>query len=84
MENYEQQKQINKKRAYISFLTVILGLSTPTLFSISKQAGLSVGVQAGLYLGLLISVFVCVNQKKKLSVKLNQIKSEAQVYRKSS
>jgi len=74
MKNFEQQKELTKKRAYLSFLTLILGLSTPTLFSISKQANLSLTVQVLLYVGLLITLLVCLFHKKQLSMKLEQIK----------
>lgn len=73
MKQYEQQKELNRKRAYISFLTLILGLSTPTLFSISKQANLSLTVQVVLYFGLLIALFACLIQKNQISAQLEKI-----------
>ncbi|MBC7466589.1 MAG: hypothetical protein H7256_11415 [Bdellovibrio sp.] len=77
MRNYEQQKELIRKRAYISFLTFILGLSTPTLFSISKQANLSLSIQVTLYLGLLIALFVCLFQKRQIKLQLEQISTRS-------
>jgi hypothetical protein len=76
MNNFEYQKELNKKKASISIVTLVLGLSTPTLFSICKQASLPIPVQVALYLGLLIAVGVCLIQKNQISQKLERIKSE--------
>lgn len=84
MNDYEYQKELTKKRAHISFLTLILGLSTPTLFSISKQANLSIAIQGTLYLGLAASVIVCLVQKKQITEKLEKAKLSEQSNRKAS
>lgn len=73
MRHFEQQKELNRKRAYFSFLALFLGLSTPTLFSISKQANLSLAVQVTLYFGLLAALFVCLFQKRQIKVQLEKI-----------
>lgn len=82
--NYEYKKELTKKRAHISFLTLILGLSTPTLFSISKQANLSVALQGFIYFGLATAVIVCLVQKKQITEKLEKAKLIEQTARKAS
>lgn len=75
MKNFEYQKELHKRKASFSVLTIILALSTPTLFSISKQANLSLTVQIILFVGLLVGVAICLNQKNQIDVKLEKIKS---------
>ena len=79
MEQVEFRKSLEKKRAYIHFVMIFLGLLIPTLFSVFKKINMNLAFQYLIYAGL-VTVICCLYFKaqsleRKLAVIKNPKKS---------
>ena len=53
MKQIEFRKSLEKKRAYIHFAMIFMGLLIPTLFSVFKKINMNLSFQCAIYAGLL-------------------------------
>ena len=59
MENFEFQKRLEKKRAYLNCLMIFCALLIPTLLSAFKQMNLPWALQVLCYVMLLSTMLLC-------------------------
>jgi membrane protein implicated in regulation of membrane protease activity len=73
MEKLELQKRLEKKRAYMICLIVLLGIITPTVFSMSVEYNLSFSIQVSLFLGILVAMLYVFKKMRKVKTQLNSL-----------
>ena len=74
MKQIEYRKSLEKKRAYIHFAMIFLGLLIPTLFSVFKKINMNLSVQCSIYAVLLALICFLYFKAQSLERKLETIK----------
>ena len=76
MEQKEIQKNLEKKRAYLHFTMIFIGLLIPTLFSVFKKINMNWPSQLGIYAVLALLIFIFQLMSKGLENKLAKARTE--------
>ncbi len=76
MEQNEIQKNLEKKRAYLHFTMIFIGLLIPTLFSVFKKINMNWPSQLGIYAGLVLLIFIFQFKSMAIENKLAKVRAK--------
>jgi hypothetical protein len=73
MEKIEQQKKLEKQKAYITCLIIFLGLFIPTFLSMTSRFGVSIPLQASFFFAILISMGILYAKVQRIESKISRL-----------
>lgn len=73
ISQYEMQKRLHRKKAFLIMTMIILGLLVPIMLNIFNRLGIDLRLQAVLFAGFLVGLTYCSISIHKADLQINMI-----------